>query len=154
MRTHERKVQMKTTKKMSIAGICLMLLLMCSPNMTFAGENISSGQENTQQSLYIQFIYENTGKTVTIDGVDVPISKISSFVFKDAQAHQEIQYETLVIGGNAVVGSRVFSESGMNGMDVVEFSFGDGKYISFSAPVKRTISKKYTLKSGTLTLID
>lgn len=146
---------MDSSKKMNnVIGLSIFFVLfLVFQSVLYAGEKKTSEQENVK-SLYIQFIYENTGKSVNVNGVDVQTSKLSKFALKDADTKQEISYDKLVVDGNEVVGSRVYSEPGMSGMDVVEFSLGDGKFINYSAPMKSSISKKYTLKDGTLTLID
>lgn len=111
---------------------------------------LSSVPAFAQNTLKIVFIYKDTGKKFN----NLPIAKISSFIFRDSTTNQEIKYKKLVIDGNTVIRSRVYSEPGMNGMDMVEFSFNGGKYTSFGAPMKGTISKNYELKNGTLTLLD
>jgi hypothetical protein len=150
-------VKMHTNKKIHItivASICLMIFFSCSQNTVYAAESTSDGQGNVQETLYIEFIYQNTGKTVNVNGINLQTSKLSRFVFKDAATNQEIIYRKLVIDGNTVIRSQVYSEPGINGMNIAEFSFEGGKYKKFGAPLKNTISKKYTLENGTLTLLD
>jgi hypothetical protein len=135
-----------------VASIYLMIFFACSQNTSYAAENTSGGQENIQNTLYIEFIYQKTGKTVNVNGMNLQTSKLSSFTFKDAATNQELTYKKLVIDGNTVIGSRVYVEPGMNGMNIVEFSFEGEKYINFGAPPKNTISKKYKFENGTLTI--
>jgi hypothetical protein len=131
-----------------------MIFFACSQNTIYAAESTSSGQENVQNTLYIEFIYQNTGKTVNVGGMNLQTSKLNRFIFKDAATNQEITYKKLVINGNTAIRSRVYSEPGINGMNIAEFSFKGGKYIKFGAPLNVTISKKYKLENGTLTLLD
>jgi hypothetical protein len=150
-------VKMNTNKKIYITivvSICLMIFFACSQNTIYAIESNSGGQENVKNILYIEFTYQNTGKTVNVNGINLQTSKLSSFIFKDAVTNQEIKYKKLVIDGNTVIRSRVYSEPGINGMNIAEFLFEGGKYIKFGAPLKNTISKKYKLENGTLTLLD
>ncbi|MDR0576276.1 MAG: hypothetical protein LBI87_01755 [Candidatus Accumulibacter sp.] len=142
----------KKTRVAIVASICLMIFLACLQDTIHAAESISSGQENIQNALYIEFTYQNTGKTVNVNGVNVQSVKLSGFILKNTETNQEIKYKKLIIDGRAVIGSRVYAEPGISGMNVVEFSFNNGKYIKFSAPMKGAISKKYALKNGTLTL--
>ncbi|MDR0746261.1 MAG: hypothetical protein LBE89_00010 [Helicobacteraceae bacterium] len=137
-----------------VSGICSMIFFVCSQSAIYAAESTSDGQENLKNTLYIEFVYQSTGKTVNVNGVNIQTSKLSGFVLKDAATNEEITYKKLVVGGNTVIGSRVYSEPGINGLNTVEFSFEGGKYTSFGAALKNTISKKYKLENGTLTLLD
>lgn len=146
---------MKTNKKIHFiiaASICLMMFFAFSQNIIYAQESTSGEQESVQNILYIEFIYQSTGKTIVVDGINLQTTKLSHFILKDATTNEEITYKELVIDGNTVIDSRAYSEPGMNGMDVAEFLFEGGKHISFSAPPKSTISKKYKLENETLTL--
>ena len=96
------------------------------------------------------FTYQQTGQAVN----GTPVAKLNSFVFKDALSGEELKYRKLVIDGKTVVGTRCYAESGMNGMNVAEFSFGGGRYKGYNVALGHSKTLKYKLENGTLTVLD
>jgi hypothetical protein len=129
-------------------------------------ENFSTGKAKVQQNnksyfinkdgdrlpdeMTLQFVYRQTGQSIN----GTPFAKISGFVLKDKHSEEELKYRRLVINGMTVTGSRCYSESGINGMNVAEFSFGGGRYIKYSVPLMDSKTFKYKLENGTLTVLN
>ena len=111
---------------------------------------ISKDGVKVPDEMSLIFTYQQTGQAVN----GTPVAKINGFAFKDALSGEELKYRKLVIDGKTVVSTRCYAESGMNGMNVAEFSFGGGRYTSYSIALGHSKTMNYKLENGTLTVLD
>lgn len=101
--------------------------------------------EKLPDLMRLEFTYTKTGQSVN----GMPVAKLSGYAFFDKATGEKLKYKKLVIDGRTVAHARCYSEPGMTGSNVVEFSFDGGRFIQYSG----NVTLAYKIENEILTVL-